>query len=102
MNTSHDFTALASSLGLETLSQADQEMILTELARSINQEFLLAVLEQLGDKQFQALEASVDMGPEFYETSLKHLVPNHEELLGNARTKILTLFKQGLPETTSA
>lgn len=102
MNPTIAYNKIVLDLGLESLQEEDKQMIITELGNAVQKEFLQSVYDILGDEKFQALIASSDMGKPFYETSLKHLVPNHEELLDQARTKILNTFKNGLPSENQA
>lgn len=95
MNPETVYNNLIQELNLEGLAKEDRDNILMSLAQSVHKEFLLDVLHILGDEKFQALEASVAMGNEFYETSLKHLLPNYEEVFTAARDRIIKAFKEG-------
>ena len=59
---------------------------------SIQKQFLFDVYDILGEQQFEALQASAHMGEEFYATTLKHLVPNYEEVFHAARKKVVAAF----------
>ncbi len=95
MNHEVIYNDLIQELNLGGLAKEDRDAILMSLAKSVHKEFLLDVLHILGDEKFQALEASVAMGNEFYETSLKHLLPNYEEVFIAARERIINAFKEG-------
>ena len=95
MNPETVYNDLIQELNLEGLAKEDRDNILMSLAKSVHKEFLLDVLHILGDEKFQALEASVSMENEFYETSLKHLLPNYEEVFMAARDRIIKAFKEG-------
>jgi hypothetical protein len=94
-----DFTQLYNQLvedfELSTLSEEERESMLLEISKTIQKQFLLDVYTLLGDEKFDALQASANMGEEFYATTLKHLVPNYEELFQTAREKVKTAFKAG-------
>lgn len=93
-----DFTQLYNQLvedfGLKDLPEEEREDMLLEITKTIQKRFLLDVYELLGDEKFAALQASVNMGEEFYGTTLKHLVPNYEELFQAAREKVKESFKE--------
>lgn len=93
-----DFTQLYNQLvedfELRDLSPEDQENILYEVSKTIQKQFLLDVHALLGEEKFDALQASANMGEEFYATTLKHLVPNYEELFQQAREKVKESFKK--------
>ncbi len=93
MDTSTLQQELVEEFNLKNLTPEDQEEMLLEVAKTIHKQFLLDVYDILGEEKFQALQASVDMGEEFYTTTLKHLVPNYEELFQTARTKVVNAFK---------
>lgn len=92
-----DFTQLYNQLvedfELQALSGEDREEMLLEITKTMQKQFLLDVYDLLGDEKFDALQASANMGEEFYATTLKHLVPNYEELFQIAREKVKTSFK---------
>ena len=94
-----DFTALynqlVSDFGLQDLPEKDREEMLLEISKTIQKQFLLDVYDVLGDEKFGALQASVAMGEGFYATTLKHLVPDYEELFQKAREKVVSTFKKG-------
>jgi hypothetical protein len=94
-----DFTQLYNQLvedfELSSLSEEERETMLLEISKTIQKQFLLDVYTLLGDEKFDALQASANMGDEFYATTLKHLVPNYEELFQTAREKVKTAFKAG-------
>lgn len=79
---------------LENLSPEDQASALLTLAKTIQKQFLLDIFEILGEEKFKALEASINMGEAFYDTTLKHLIPNYEEVFLESRNKIINSFKE--------
>ena len=93
-----DFTQLYNQLvedfELKELPEEDREAMLLEISKTMQKQFLLDVYELLGDEKFDALQASANMGEEFYATTLKHLVPNYEELFQAAREKVKESFKK--------
>lgn len=93
-----DFTQLYNQLiedfELHDLSQEDKEAMLLEISKTIQKQFLLDVYDILGDDQFNALQASASMGEEFYGTTLKHLLPNYEEVFQTSREKVKQSFKK--------
>ena len=92
-----DFTTIYNQLiedfNLKGLPKEDQDEMLLEVSKTIQKQFLLDIYDVLGEEKFEALQASANMGEEFYATTLKHLVPNYEELFNKARTKVVTSFK---------
>lgn len=94
-----DFTQLYNQLvadfGLEGVPEAEREDILLEVSKTIQKQFLLDIYDALGEENFDALQASANMGEEFYGTTLKHLVPNYEEMFQAAREKVKLAFKNG-------
>jgi hypothetical protein len=97
MNTETILQDLAQEFELTTLPKEEQEEMLFELAKAVHNQFLLDIHATLGEEQFSALEASSTMGDEFYLTTLKHLIPNYEELFTQARTKIVAAYKKANP-----
>jgi hypothetical protein len=97
-----DFTQLYNQMiedfDLKGLPDDQKEQMITEIAKTMQKQFLLDVYELLGDEKFNALQASANMGEEFYTTTLKHLVPNYEELFQGAREKVKAAFKEGPTE----
>ncbi len=93
-----DFTQLHNQLvedfELKELPEEEREAMLLEITKTIQKQFLLDVYELLGDEKFDALQASANMGEEFYATTLKHLVPNYEELFQASREKVKESFKK--------
>lgn len=85
---------LIQEFGLEPLSEQDKDEMLTGLADAVQKKFLLAVYEKIGQTQFDALQSSANMGTEFYTTTLKHLVPDYEELFLTTRGKVVESFKK--------
>ena len=87
---------LIQEFGLEPLSEKDKDEMLLGLSDAVQKNFLLAVYEKIGKDQFDALQASATMGTEFYSTTLKHLIPDYEQLFMSSRAKVLQAFKQEL------
>lgn len=83
----HDFE-------LQGLTDADKDEMILQIGAAIQKQFLLDVYEKIGGDQLNALQASVQMGEAFYETTLKHLVPEYEDLFQSARQKVLTEYKK--------
>ena len=92
-----DFTKLYNQLvqdfDLSALSEEDKEEMLLEITKTIQKQFLLDIYDALGQEKFDALQASAEMGIEFYNTTLKHLLPNYEEIFQTAWKKVVTSFK---------
>jgi hypothetical protein len=84
---------LLEDFNLQDLPKEEQDEMLFEVAKTIQKQFLLDVYDILGKEKFSALEASVDMGDEFYNTTLKHLIPNYEEVFQKSRMKVVSAFK---------
>lgn len=93
-----DFTTLYNQLvtdfNLTNLSEEDRKEMLLEVSKTIQKQFLLDVYDILGSEKFDALQASANMGDEFYATTLKHLIPNYEEVFQASRQKIVTAFNK--------
>lgn len=94
MNFNELYNQLVQDFELENLPEEEKEEMLIEVAKTIQKQFLLDVYEEIGDEKFNALQASANMGEDFYATTLKHLVPNYETLFQAARTKVKTSFKK--------
>ena len=92
-----DFTQLYNQLledfNLKDLREEDREELLLEVSKTIQKQFLLDVYDFLGQEKFDALQASANMGDEFYATTLKHLVPSYEEMFQISRRKVVEAFK---------
>lgn len=93
MDTETIFQQLITELKLESLEKDDQERALLTLAESIQKQFLSDAYDRIGKDQFEALEASLKMGEDFYETTLKHLIPDYEELFQISRQKVIDAYK---------
>lgn len=89
------YNQLVEDFNLGNLPEEEREKVLYEISKTIQKQFLLDVYESLGEEKFNALHASANMGEEFYQTTLKHLVPNHDEILKAAQEKVKTAFRQG-------
>lgn len=92
MNFEELYKQLVQDFNLQSLPEEDKEEMLLEVAKTIQKQFLLDIYDILGEKQFEALQASANMGEEFYETTLKHLVPNYEDVFKKAREKVVVAF----------
>jgi hypothetical protein len=92
-----DFTQLYNQMiedfELKDLPEETQNEMLAEISKTMQKQFLLDVYDFLGPEKFDALQKSANMGEEFYATTLKHLVPNYEELFQGAREKVKQAFK---------
>lgn len=97
-NNTMDFTTLYNQMvkdfELEGLPEEERDEMLVEVAKTIQKQFLLDVYDVLGEEKFNALQASAQMGEEFYATTLKHLAPNYEELFQKAREKVRISFQK--------
>jgi hypothetical protein len=89
------YKQLVSDFQLDDLKNEDREEILLEVTKTIQKQFLLDVHDAIGEKNFEALSVSANMGEEFYGTTLKHLVPNYEEIFQESRKKVVKAFNQG-------
>ena len=91
-----DFTSLYNQLvtdfNLTNLPEEEKKEMLLEISKPIQKQFLIDIYDLLGREKFVALQTSAGMGDDFYATTLKHLVPNYEEVFVQARKKILTAF----------
>ncbi|MCX6757170.1 MAG: hypothetical protein NTW35_03435 [Candidatus Nomurabacteria bacterium] len=87
------FQQLIKELGLEGVREEDQEETLLSLSKTIQKQFFLDAYERVGKDQFEALEASLKMGDNFYGTTLKHLIPDYEELFQSSRKKVIDSYK---------
>jgi hypothetical protein len=92
MNFQELYNQLVIDFNLQELHEEDREDILFEVSKTIQKQFLLDVYDILGEKQFEALQSSANMGEEFYGTTLKHLVPNYEEVFQTSRQKVVQAF----------
>jgi hypothetical protein len=93
MNFDELYKELVTNFGLTGLPDAEKEEMLTEIAKTIQKQFLFDVYDVLGQKDFEALQASAQMGEEFYGTTLKHVLPNYEEVFQKSKQKVITTFK---------
>lgn len=92
MNFEEIYNQLVHDFKLENLPLDEREEVLIEVSKTIQKQFLFDIYDLIGEKEFEALQASANMGEEFYSTTLKHLVPNYEELFLRARDKIIAAF----------
>jgi hypothetical protein len=88
------YDQLAKDFGLEGFSKEEGGDMLLEISKTIQKQFLLDVYELLGEEKFAALQASVEMGEDFYMTTLKHVLPNYEEVFLASKQKIAESFKK--------
>ena len=88
------YDQLVKEFNLGGLPDEDKEEMLLEISKTIQKQFLLDTYDILGSEKFEALQASVAMGDEFYATTLKHLVPSYEEVFIASRMKIVTAFNK--------
>lgn len=93
-----DFTKLYNQLitdfNLTNLSDEDKKGMLIEVSKTIQKQFLIDVYDILGKEKFDALQASANMGEEFYATTLKHLLPAYEEVFQASKMKVVTAFNK--------
>ncbi len=94
MNEKEIYEQLINEFNLKSLPDEDKEDMLFEVAKTIHKQFLLDVYDKIGEKQFDALQASASMGEEFYKTTIKHIVPNYETLFFEAKNKVLKAFSK--------
>lgn len=92
MNFQELYNQLVQDFNLQDLKEADREEILVEVSNTIQKQFLFDVYDIIGEKQFEALQASANMGEEFYATTLKHILPNYEEVFQASRKKVVEAF----------
>lgn len=92
MNEQEIYNDLINRFNLKDLPEEDKEDMLLEIAKTIHKQFLLDVYEVVGEKQFDALQASATMGEAFYVTTIKHLVPNYMEIMEGAKNKVISAF----------
>lgn len=92
MNFEELYQQLVHDFHLEDLPEVDKEEMLLEVSKTIQKQFLFDVYGILGEKDFDALQASAKMGEEFYLTTLKHLLPNYDEVLRASRNKVIEAF----------
>lgn len=87
------YDQLILDFNLTPLPEKDRGEMLLAISKAIQKQFLLDIFDVLGQEKFDALLASANMGEEFYTTTLKHLVPNYEDLFQESRKKVVTAFK---------
>ena len=92
MNFDELYKQLVEDFKLTDLPEEDRDDILLEVSKTIQKQFLLDVYDIIGPTQFDALQASASMGEEFYATTLKHIVPNYEEIFQTYRKKVVASF----------
>lgn len=97
-----NYKKIIDEFGLSALPEQERDEMLLAIADTIQKQFLFAVHKAVGKDQFAALEASVSMGNEFYATTLKHLLPNYEEVFATAREKVLNTVKAELAREQTA
>lgn len=92
MNSQELYNQLVKDFNLQDLPEEDREEMLLEVSKTIQKQFLFDIYDLLQEEQFDALQASANMGEEFYATTLKHLVPNFEEVFQASRNKVVAAF----------
>lgn len=92
MNEKEIYEQLINDFNIKSLPEEDREEMLFEVAKTIHKQFLLDIYDEIGEKQFDALQASASMGEEFYKTTIKHLVPNYETIFAGAKNKVIAAF----------
>lgn len=92
MNFQELYNQLVKDFKLESLPEEDREEMLLEVSKTIQKQFLFDIYDLLKEEQFEALQASANMGEEFYATTLKHLVPNFEDVFQESRKKVVLAF----------
>lgn len=92
MNFEKIYNQLVVDFKLEDLLEEEKTEVLAEVSKTIQKQFLFDIYDLIGKKDFEALQASASMGEDFYATTLKHLVPNYEEVFLGAKDKILKAF----------
>lgn len=92
MDYTETYNKIIEDFGLEGIPEEEREEILLEIAKTIQKQFLLDVYDAIGKEKADALSASATMGEEFYATTLKHLVPDYENIFENARRKVKSAF----------
>lgn len=85
---------IVKEFGLEKLPKDDQEAMLTGIGDAIQKRFFIDVYEKVGKHSFEAILASLKMGKQFYVTTLKHVLPNYEDVFAEARRKVKENFTQ--------
>ena len=93
MNFDELYQELVSEFGLNDLPEDEKEEMLIEIAKTIQKQFLFDVYDALGEKDFEALQASAQMGENFYGTTLRHLLPDYEEVFQKSKKKVIETFK---------
>lgn len=93
MDIETSFNNLIEEFELQGIRREDQEDILLSLAQAVHTQFLLDVQEIIGNENFAAIEQSLAMGEAFYETTLKHVLPNYDDVFQAARKKVVAAYK---------
>lgn len=94
MNFEELYKQLVEDFHLDGLPEEDKEEMLFEVAKTIQKQFFIDVYDTLGEKNFDALLASANMGEQFYGTTLKHLLPTYEEVFQKSLTTVVKNFKE--------
>lgn len=97
MNATTLYENFVTDFDLTSLPEEEKNSSVTKIGEVVQKEYLLSVFDTLGKDKFDALQASANMGEEFYATTLKHLLPNYEKLWKDAYQKILVSFKNEKP-----
>jgi hypothetical protein len=81
-------------LGLESLPEEERLDTLREVAKTVHTQFLVDIEKLVGEENFDAIATSAKLGPALYVTTLKHLVPNYNEVFESAKQKIFTALQE--------
>jgi hypothetical protein len=92
-----DFTQLYNQLvedfNLNDLPEEEKEEMLLEVSKTIQKQFLLDVYDLLGEEQFEALQASANMGDEFYgNLDFCKYFPTFQKYISNIVGDIIELY----------
>lgn len=93
MNEETIYKNLIAEWDLTDVADEDKDEILSEIAKTVYTQFLIDVFNICGEEKFKAIESSFDMGEEFYNTTLKHILPNYDEVFQKAKAKVLKTYK---------
>lgn len=80
---------------LGKLPEKDQKEMMLHISKAIQKQFLIDLYDSLGQEKFDALQTSVNMGTEYYITTLKHVAPDYNEIAKAAKQKVMTAFRGG-------
>jgi hypothetical protein len=94
MNEQDIYSELVKDFNLKDLPEEDREEMLFSVAETIHKQFLLDLYDVVGEKNFDAIQASANMGEDFYKTTIKHMAPNYETIFLEAKKKVVQAFSQ--------